>query len=132
MPPIPRILIVDDDQNIVLMLEMRLAQQGYEVFKAFDGRKAIGEARRLNPHLIILDVTLPKMDGFKVLEHLKSDKRTMNIPVIMLTGKSGSEDVEKGIKLYAEKYISKPYDAGYLLQEIEKSLGIFSKSKSAA
>jgi DNA-binding response OmpR family regulator len=119
-----RILVVDDEPHIVRTLEDLLMAEGYVVNKAADGKRALQEARAFLPDLIILDVMMPKMNGFEVLEHLKKDQRTMDIPVIMLTVKSATQDIEQGIKLYAEKYITKPFNPDQLLVEIEKSLAL--------
>lgn len=119
-----RILIVDDEPHIVRTLEDLLASGGYVVYKAMDGRKAIEQAELILPDLIVLDVMLPKMDGFDVLKRLKKSPKTMDIPVIMLTVKSTSDDIEQGIRLYAEKYMTKPFDSTVLMAEIEKSLAM--------
>lgn len=119
-----RILIVDDEPHIVRTLEDLLAAEGYIVYKALDGKKALEQADAMQPDLILLDVMMPKMDGFEVLKRLKKNKNTMDIPVIMLTVKSTSADIEEGISLYAEKYLTKPFDSDVLLKEIEKSFAL--------
>lgn len=119
-----RILIVDDEPHILRTLEDLLAAEGYIVYKAADGKKALEQADAMLPDLIILDVMMPKLDGFEVLKRLKKSDKTMDIPIIMLTVKSTTQDVEQGIRLYAEKYISKPFNSEFLLREIEKSLSI--------
>lgn len=119
-----RILIVDDEPHILRTLEDLLAAEGYIVFKAADGKKALEQADAMLPDLIILDVMMPKLDGFEVLKRLKKSDKTMDIPIIMLTVKSTTQDVEQGIRLYAEKYISKPFNSEFLLREIEKSLSM--------
>lgn len=119
-----RILIVDDEPHILRTLEDLLAAEGYIVYKAADGKKALEQADAMLPDLIILDVMMPKLDGFEVLKRLKKSNKTMDIPIIMLTVKSTTQDVEQGIRLYAEKYISKPFNSEFLLREIEKSLSI--------
>lgn len=119
-----RLLIVDDEPHILRTLEDLLTAEGYVVYKASDGKKAVEQAESMLPDLIILDVMMPKMDGFEVLKRLKKNDNTMDIPVIMLTVKSTTQDVEQGIRLYAEKYISKPFNSEFLMREIEKSLAI--------
>ncbi|OGW69187.1 MAG: hypothetical protein A2036_04005 [Omnitrophica bacterium GWA2_50_21] len=119
-----RILIVDDEPHILRTLEDLLAAEGYIVYKAADGKKALEQADAMLPDLIILDVMMPKLDGFEVLKRLKKSDKTMDIPIIMLTVKSTAQDIEQGIRLYAEKYISKPFNSEFLLREIEKSLSI--------
>ncbi len=124
-----RILIADDEPHIVRTLEDLLTAEGYLVDKATDGKRAVEQAEAMMPDLILLDVMMPKLDGFEVLRRLKKNKKTMDIPVIMLTVKATSQDVEEGIKLYAEKYLTKPFSSEALLREIEKSLSIREKSK---
>ena len=119
-----RILIVDDEPHILRTLDDLLAAEGYIVYKAADGKKALEQADAMLPDLIILDVMMPKLDGFEVLKRLKKSDKTMDIPIIMLTVKSTAQDIEQGIRLYAEKYISKPFNSEFLLREIEKSLSI--------
>ncbi len=119
-----RILVVDDEPHILRTLEDLLAAEGYIVYKAADGKKALEQADAMLPDLIILDVMMPKLDGFEVLKRLKKSDKTMDIPIIMLTVKSTTQDIEQGIRLYAEKYISKPFNSEFLLQEIAKSLSI--------
>lgn len=123
-----KLLIADDEPHILRTLDDLLTAEGYIIFKATDGKKALEQAESAFPDLIILDVMMPKMDGFEVLKRLKKNPRTMDIPVIMLTVKSTSHDIEEGIKLYAEKYITKPFSSDALLQEIEKSLSIRDKN----
>lgn len=123
-----KLLVADDEPHILRTLDDLLTAEGYIIFKATDGKKALEQAESAFPDLIILDVMMPKMDGFEVLKRLKKNPRTMDIPVIMLTVKSTSHDIEEGIKLYAEKYITKPFSSDALLQEIEKSLSIRDKN----
>jgi len=123
-----KILVADDEPDILTTLEDLLTQEGYVVLKAADGKKAVEEAKKMIPDLIVLDVMMPKMNGFEVLERLKKDEKTMDIPVIMLTVRSASKDVEQGIQLYAEKYVTKPFEPDMLLKEIAHSLSIRYKS----
>jgi CheY-like chemotaxis protein len=127
-----KLLIADDEPHILRTLDDLLTAEGYIIFKATDGKKALEQAESALPDLIVLDVMMPKMDGFEVLKRLKKNPKTMDIPVIMLTVKSTSHDIEEGIKLYAEKYITKPFSSDALLQEIEKSLSIRDKGAPGA
>ncbi len=106
------------------MLRDFLTREGFEVLEAGDGKKGFEEARRAIPDVILMDVNMPRMDGFQALEKLKKDKKTMDIPVIMLTAKSDGKNMAEGMRLYADKYIPKPYDLQHLLQEIRKTLAI--------
>lgn len=113
-----RILIIDDYQNLVELMALRLRAEGYEVLTAFDGMQGLQLARTKNPDLIILDVLLPKMDGFKVCRLLKFDERFRKTPIIMLTSRASDIDRQMGMSMGADAYFLKPYDPSVLLQEI--------------
>ena len=115
-----RILVVDDYLQVVEMLRIRLETAGYEVLTAYDGHEALQKARTEKPDLIILDVMLPKMNGYKVCRFLKFDKRYKDIPIIMLTSRAKQSDVEIGLQTGADEYICKPYDPVKLLKTIKK------------
>lgn len=117
-----KILIADDEPHILLTLGDLLEEQGYLVVKAPDGKLALEYSKKTLPDLIILDVNMPKMSGFDVLDQLKKDIKTMDIPVIMLTVKNAAGDIAQGILSYAEKYVTKPFEPEVLLREVEQSL----------
>lgn len=117
-----RILFVDDDHAARGLLKELAAINGYDYLEAEDGKQGLEEARRHLPDLIILDVNMPKMNGFQLLEQLKQDMKTQNIPVIMLTTRDNQEDMQEGLGLYADKYIPKPFDSNELFSEIRKTL----------
>lgn len=114
-----KILVVDDELSVVDSLSERLANRGYDVLKAFDGEKGINLARKELPDLVLLDVRMPKMDGFEVCRKLRDDRMTYLIPVIMITGKAEQEDKITGIKSGADDYVTKPFDLPELLARIE-------------
>ena len=105
-----RILIVEDDARVLVFLVDQLESEGYEVFTARDGIEGLNKAKEIRPDLIILDVMLPKMDGYEVCQQLKQTPNTWIIPVLMLTAKSRKQDVVKGLEIGADDYLSKPYD----------------------
>ncbi len=113
-----KILLVDDEPDIVAMTVMRLEASGYEVVTAGDGNSGYESAKTEKPDLIILDLMLPDMDGYQVCRLLKFDEQFKNIPIIMLTAKSQREDKEWGEKVGADLYMTKPYDAKELLGKI--------------
>ena len=119
-----KILVVDDEKAIREPLVEMLTRQGYEALQAEDGKKGLEESKKKKPDLILLDVNMPKMDGFKVLAELKKDRKTSDIPVFMLTSRSSAEDVAAGISGFAEKYIPKPFDFALLMAEIQKTLSL--------
>lgn len=105
-----RILVVDDEPSILETIKFHLELSDYNVVSASDGMEALKIARSENPDLILLDLMLPRMDGYKVCKMLKMDKRYKNIPVIMLTAKAGSVDEVEGYQSGADAYIKKPFD----------------------
>ncbi len=118
-----RILVVDDEEDLVANLRMRLQATGYEVLVAADGNTAYEMAKTENPDLIVLDLTLPGMDGYQVCRLLKFDDKYKNIPVIMLTARTQKEDKEWGQKVGADCYMTKPYETKELLAKIKELLG---------
>ena len=118
-----RILIVDDEVQLVEMVKMRLEAAGYPVITAYDGQEALEKAKKEKPDLIILDLMLPKMDGYKVCGLLKNDNRYANIPIIMFTARAQEEDIALGKSLGAEAYITKPFDPKLLLTKIKELIG---------
>lgn len=117
-----KILLVDDEENIVMMVKARLQGNGYDVIVAMDGQEALQKARTENPDLIILDVMLPKMDGFKVCRMLKSDESYKHIPIILFSARTQSSDLEIGRQQGADDYITKPFQPAFLLEKIQSLL----------
>lgn len=104
------------------MIKLRLVSSGYEVITAYDGEDALSKARREKPDLIILDLMLPKMDGYKVCGFLKADTRYKKIPIIMFTARAQDEDKEMGEEVGADAYITKPFEPDVLLGKIQELL----------
>lgn len=123
-----RILVVDDEPDIVETLKFRLESKGYEVITAFDGLEALEKARKGKPDLIILDIMLPKMDGYQVCRLLKFDEKYSSIPVVMLTAKTQEADKVTGLKTGADVYVTKPFDANKLLEIIKEMLKLKSET----
>jgi len=117
-----KILIVDDEPAIISILTTRLEAVGYQVVAAVDGEEALQKAEKEIPDLIVLDIMLPKIDGFKVCRILKYDDRYKDIPIIMLTAKGQEKDKNIGKDVGADKYLTKPYEAEELLDAIRKLL----------
>jgi len=113
-----KILLVDDAKNIVLVVKKCLEKQGYEVVTAREGLSAIKKAQKVEPDLILLDIILPKMNGFLVFEAIKEDPKTKNIPVIILSAKSEKEDLDKAMSLGAKDYLVKPIKKKDLIQSV--------------
>jgi len=106
---IAKILLVEDDEFLANMYRAKLEIENYEVVMALNGEAGLHMAEEKNPDLILLDIVMPKMNGFEVLNHLKSDKDLKKIPVILLTNLGQKEDVEKGLKLGADEYLIKAH-----------------------
>lgn len=120
-----KILTVDDEKHIVRLIQVNLERQGYEVVTAYDGREALQKVDDERPDLVILDVMMPYMDGFEVLQNLKRNPGTRDIPVIMLTAKAQDADVFKGWQSGVDCYLTKPFNPMELMsfvQRIFKSL----------
>lgn len=118
-----RILLVDDEHHLVDMVKMRLEANDYEVITAYDGQEALDVARREKPDLIILDLMLPKMDGYKVCGLLKNDSRYTSIPILLFTAKAQDDDMKQGRDVGADGYITKPFEPQVLLGKIKELLG---------
>ena len=118
-----KILVVDDEPFIIQMVTSRLTAGGYEVVSGCDGQEALQKAKSEKPDLIIMDVMMPKMDGYQACATLKQDVRFQNIPIILFTAKSGDEPSQVGIEeCGADSVISKPFDAKMLLEKIAELL----------
>ena len=115
-----RLLLVDDEVELVEMVKFRLEASGYEVLTANDGQAALELARREKPDLIILDVMLPKMDGYKVCGLLKNDSRYSHIPIMMFTAKAMDADIKLGQEVLADAYLNKPFESKALLEKIKE------------
>jgi two-component system, OmpR family, alkaline phosphatase synthesis response regulator PhoP len=117
-----KILIVEDDRDIVEMITYNLRADGYEVLSAFTGKDGIALARRERPDLIILDIMLPVMDGFEVCRVLKSTEATACVPIIILSAKSQETDKIVGLELGADDYVTKPFSPRELIARIKAVL----------
>lgn len=115
-----KILVVDDEPDFIDMVKMRLEACGYDIFAALDGHQAVEMAKRERPHLILLDLVMPRSNGFEALSRLKMDSFTENIPVIMITAKCESEYVLDAGKLGACEYLSKPVSMQTLEEMVRK------------
>ena len=117
-----KILIADDRSEVVELVRVSLESDEYEVIDASDGKEALEKIEKEKPDLVLLDVVMPHMSGFQVLERLKQDTQTNQIPVIMLTAQGQKLDREAGTKLGAHAYITKPFSPSTLLAKIQEVL----------
>jgi DNA-binding response OmpR family regulator len=116
-----KVLIVDDEPNIVLSLEFLMKQQGYETRVARDGDEALAEVERFRPDLVLLDVMLPLRDGFEVCQRLRADGWS-DLKILMLTAKGRDVEIEKGLALGADGYVTKPFSTAELVARVADML----------
>ena len=116
---VPSVLIVDDDPVIQLLLRVNFEMDGFEVSTADDGEQGLEAARRQHPDLVLLDVMMPKLDGYQVLAALRESSDTKDLPVVLLSAKSLDEDKRAGLDAGANAYITKPFDPIRLLAEVK-------------
>jgi CheY-like chemotaxis protein len=118
-----KILIADDEQNIVISIEFLLRREGFEVLVAGDGEEALAKVRAERPDLVLLDVMMPRMNGFDVCQALRADPDLSATRILMLTAKGRDTEVSKGLGLGADGYMTKPFSTKELLAEVRKLLG---------
>lgn len=117
-----KILIADDEQNIVISLEFLMKREGFDVSIAQDGEEAINKIRAEMPDLVLLDVMMPKRNGFEVCQEVKSDPALQSIRVLMLTAKGRDTEVTKGLALGADAYMTKPFSTKELVEKVRSLL----------
>ncbi|WP_397362984.1 response regulator transcription factor [Olleya sp. R77988] len=113
-----KILIVDDEPNIVMSLEYTFKKQDFEVFIARDGSEAMEILKHQIPNVVLLDIMMPNVDGYQTLTHIKSTDKLKDTKVVFLTAKNKASDIEKGLKLGADKYLTKPFSVKKIVSEI--------------
>lgn len=115
-----KVLIVEDEKNIIFTLEILLKDMNVEYEVAVDGIQALNKAEVFKPDLVLLDIVIPKMNGFLVCEALKSNPQTKNIPVVFISAKSQKEDIERAYEVGGEDYLVKPFNSSQITEVIEK------------
>lgn len=115
-----KILVVDDQPHIVRLIQLNLERENFQVITAEDGEEGIGKVRSERPDLVILDVIMPKKDGFEVLRDIKTDPELAGTPVIMLTVKTQSADIVEGLREGAELYLPKPFHPKELVALVKR------------
>ena len=118
-----RVLIAEDDPHIVVSLEFLLEQAGYEVQVAADGEETLRALKSLRPDLILLDLMLPLVDGFEICAQLRADPDLAGIRVVVLTAKGRATEIEKGLALGADAYVTKPFGTRELMATVRALLG---------
>ena len=123
-----RVLVADDEVHIRTLLKITLEMVGYEVDVAADGQETLERVEAQIPDLILLDIKMPRLNGWQVCEKLKTDEKTKNIPIIMVTAFGQKEARQRSLDLGADGFISKPFETPALLDAVKK---IFDRPKSA-
>jgi DNA-binding response OmpR family regulator len=118
-----KILVVDDEIYIVHILDFSLGMEGYEVITALDGEQALEKLHSERPDLIVLDIMMPKLDGYEVCKAIKSNPQTRHVPVILLSAKGRNVDQKMGFDVGADDYITKPFSPRKLVERINQLLG---------
>ncbi|MCK6608675.1 MAG: response regulator [Flavobacterium sp.] len=118
-----KILIVDDEPNIVMTLEYTFKKSNYEVFIARDGQEALDILKTNYPDVIILDIMMPMVDGFATLEQIRKDDNLQHTKVMFLSAKNKESDIEKGLALGADAYMTKPFSIKKVVEKVEELMG---------
>ena len=118
-----KILVVDDEIYIVHILDFSLGMEGYEVITALDGEQALDRMKAEKPDLVVLDIMMPKLDGYEVCKSIKSNPATKQTPVILLSAKGRNVDQKLGFDVGADDYITKPFSPRKLVERINQLLG---------
>lgn len=117
-----KVLIVDDEPNIVISLEFLMKKEGFEIAVANDGEEALAKVASFQPHLILLDVMMPKKSGFEVCEALRADPAQGALKIVMLTAKGRETEVAKGLAIGADAYMTKPFSTKELVAQVKSLL----------
>ena len=119
----PLVLVADDDPDILSLVMLRRERDGYEVIGAPDGERAVEEALERTPDLALIDVSMPKLDGYEVTERLRQHEPTSATPIILLTARVQDSDVARGIEAGADDYVTKPFSTADLRTRVQAALG---------
>lgn len=119
-----KILIVDDEPNIVISLEFLMRREGFEVSIARDGEEALAHIRAERPDLVLLDVMMPKVNGFEVCQAVRADPELADLRILMLTAKGREAEIAKGLALGADAYVPKPFSTRDLVVQVKSLLGV--------
>ncbi|WP_100077380.1 response regulator transcription factor [Chryseobacterium camelliae] len=115
-----KIIIADDEHKILMSLEYSFKKNGYDVYIARDGTEVLDFLKTMVPDVILLDIMMPNLDGYSTLEMIRHDERLKDTNVIFLSAKNNPKDIEKGLEMGADAYVTKPYSIKRLMQRIEE------------
>jgi len=116
------VLVVDDDDVIRQLITVNLELEGFEVFTAVDGQDALDQVLIVQPHLVTLDVMMPRMDGWQAAERLRSDPSTATIKLVLLSARAQESDIRRGEEIGVDAYLTKPFDPDELIETINQLL----------
>lgn len=119
----PVVLVADDDPDILTLIQVRLEKDGYDVLGAADGERALAVAFEHTPDLALLDVMMPKLDGYQVTRQLRAHEATRAMPVILLTARVQEADIARGVEAGADDYVKKPFSTQELRARVQAALG---------
>lgn len=117
-----KIIVIEDDPHILMLISQTLRREGYEVVTATDGAEGLRKVKETHPHLVVLDISLPGLDGYQVCHQLRREQETSNLPVIMVTAMSRPSDQRRGFELGADDYLAKPFVLSELVVRIQALL----------
>jgi DNA-binding response OmpR family regulator len=121
----PVVLVADDDPDILNLVALRLEHEGYEVVRATDGQLALEQALDRSPDLALIDVSMPRLDGYQVTEQLRANDATRRMPIILLTARVQDSDIARGVEAGADDYVKKPFSTDHLRSRIQAALGLY-------
>ncbi len=126
-----KILVVDDEPPIVRLMEFILARQGHEMLVAVNGEQALEKIRAHKPDLVLLDIMMPRIDGYEVARQVRADPETATLPIIMLSAKAQEDDIRKGVDIGVDEYITKPFSPEHLVHVVADQLSRLPKEEQS-
>ena len=127
-----KILVVDDEPTIVRLMEFILARQGHEMIVAVNGEEALQKIAAHQPDLVLLDIMMPRIDGYEVAQRVRADPKTASLPIIMLSAKAQDEDIRRGVEVGVDEYVTKPFTPDHLVQVVSEYLSRIKATETKA
>ena len=124
MSTVGRVLVVDDDDVIRQLITVNLELEGFDVVTAVDGQDALDKVKAANPHVVTLDVMMPRVDGWEAAARLRADPETAHIKVVLLSARAQEADIQRGEKIGVDAYLTKPFDPDELIATVRRLAGL--------